>query len=33
MAQPMELLINECLKIERQQAFGVGALADLIGLA
>jgi hypothetical protein len=24
MAQAMELLINECLKIERQHALGVG---------
>ncbi len=24
MAQAMELLINECMKIERQQALGVG---------
>jgi hypothetical protein len=28
----MKLLIKECVKIERQQAFGVGALAGMIGL-
>jgi hypothetical protein len=30
MAQAMELLINECIKIERQQALGVGAYQQTV---